>query len=720
MNSNANTLVVPPWRPELLKRTVWFVWWTAALLIGLTWFHTFSLIESSRVSKEAETIRDLSNLARVSEEHASRTLRSADQVVRFVKDHYLEKGLRTDLVALAERGVIDTDIFNQFGIIDSNGIYAFANRPITSRIDLSDREHFKVHVAADSGELFVSQPLVGRATQRWSVQLTRRINLTDGGFGGVVVISVDPGYFTRFYGELKLGGQGVAALYGLDGVARARRVGALETHGVNASSSEMFRLIALGQMSGSFSNRSVVDGIERVYFYRKLAGFPLLVVVGRDVSDVFSAHERDKDGFMQQAWVLSALLLLFALAFSRHFWRMREALEKQEATQQQVAERTAQLNAVFTLSPDGLMTFDEHRRVKYESPAVAELLSTAGLSMVGFEERQFHAWLVSRCERGSGPRPLDSTQAGGDQPGSDNQVIILAHPAKRVLQLSARDGGAPSVSRILYIRDITHESEVSRLKSEFLSTAAHELRTPMASVYGFAEVLLAQPDLDPATQKEFLSIIHQQSQNIAAILDELLNLARIEARRGKDFKLAPVDCCQLVLEVLKQYKPPAGRDPVLATLPPDPVWLTADPGKMRQVLLNVLSNAYKFSAQGGDVSLSLDLRAHCAPPHVCIKVTDSGIGMTPQQVKRVCERFFRADTSGKLPGSGLGMAIVKEIMHLHHGTVEVNSVWGVGTTVELCLPLEWEDSLVQSRFAEVPEAENDPEDSRLLSGWSIR
>jgi hypothetical protein len=112
--------------------------------------------------------------------------------------------------------------FNQVGIIDAKGIYVLANLPTTGKLDLSDREHFKVHVATNTGELFVSKPVLGRASGKWSIQLTRRITRANGEFAGVVVVSIDPGYFTRFYKELNLGSEGLAALYGLDGVARAQ------------------------------------------------------------------------------------------------------------------------------------------------------------------------------------------------------------------------------------------------------------------------------------------------------------------------------------------------------------------------------------------------------------------------------------------------------------------------------------------------------------------
>jgi signal transduction histidine kinase len=243
------------------------------------------------------------------------------------------------------------------------------------------------------------------------------------------------------------------------------------------------------------------------------------------------------------------------------------------------------------------------------------------------------------------------------------------------------------VSHILYLSDITHETEVDRMKSEFLATAAHELRTPMASIYGFAEVLLTQ-ELDAANSKEFLGIIFKQSEMMASILNELLDLARIEARRGADFVFEVMPVQALVEKVVREYKLPAGR--ALPTLIAASAHLSilGDSQKVQQATLNVLSNAYKYSPAGGAVQIELLESADVAGTArlVGIRITDHGIGMTPEQQARVFERFYRADTSGKILGTGLGMSIVHEVVTLHGGRVELASQPGVGTAVTLWLP----------------------------------
>ena len=127
--------------------------------------------------------------------------------------------------------MIIASIFNQLGAIDEQGIYVLSTLPNPKPVDPSDREHFRVHIEKDTNTLFISKPIMGRASGKWSIQMSRRINKPDGSFGGVVVISVDPFYFSDFYSGVDLGVGGVGSLLGLDGFVRARRAGADKTGG---------------------------------------------------------------------------------------------------------------------------------------------------------------------------------------------------------------------------------------------------------------------------------------------------------------------------------------------------------------------------------------------------------------------------------------------------------------------------------------------------------
>jgi signal transduction histidine kinase len=669
------------------RRTLIMLWVAATVLLGLTWWHVFALTSESRSKEIASAERDLANLTRVSQEHANRTFRSADQVIRFIQSRYLEIGNQLNLKELADKGVIDAEIFPQVGIIDAKGIYVLANLPVTGKLDLSDREHFKVHLAADTGELFVSKPVLGRASGKWSIQLTRRINRPNGEFAGVVVVSIAVDYFTRFYGELKLGSQGVVALYGLDGIARVRKVGNKEEFGSNAINAPMFQRISQGQLEGGYTNRSVVDGIERLYYFRKIPGYQLVVVNGLDTQYLLTNHNNAKQALWLQAAMVSLLILALAAALTRYLRQLRREISIRQQAQRQIEERNEQLNAIFELSPDGFVSFDANKRIKYVSTAFTQLTGQAGTQLEGMNERDFSSWLAQRCTPATpfiGVSALRAKVSGGKP--NQREIVELDAPGKRVLQIGMSCSDSNQVSQILYLRDVTHETEVDHMKSEFLSIAAHELRTPMASILGYSEILLHET-YDPDTQREFLDTIYRQSQLMANILNELLDLARIEARRDKDFRYTQVDLQELLVELLKSYPLPNGRAVAELDMPAQPLFLMADAGKLRQALLNVISNAYKYSPQGGLVHIRAWLHNEAEQtPKVCIEIVDYGIGMTPEQLARVCERFYRADTSGKILGTGLGMSIVKEIIELHHGTLKIDSHLGHGTRVQLCLP----------------------------------
>lgn len=367
-------------------------------------------------------------------------------------------------------------------------------------------------------------------------------------------------------------------------------------------------------------------------------------------------------------------------------------ISERHLAEAKIRDTKEQLEAIFALSPDGFVSFDGDRRVKYTSPAFTQLTGLAGSDVIGLDEATFSTRLarecVATCSFPSIAALRQSQHSGGSVTAVPRrQLIEMASAGKRVLEFGLRQSDAETVSQILYFRDITHETEVDRLKSEFLSTAAHELRTPMACIYGFAE-LLVHEEFPAEEQREFLTAIHRQSELMIAIVNELLDLARIEARRGKDFKLEPLELRELLDQVIACFKGPDDREPPRQLHAGGSFPVRADRNKLKQAINNVLANAYKYSPAGGAVAIELIASAadDHSPASIGIRISDHGIGMTPEQLARVCERFYRADSTGKIPGTGLGMSIVKEILELHGGRVDLASQPGHGTTVTLWLP----------------------------------
>ncbi|SEQ25451.1 ATP-binding protein [Giesbergeria anulus] len=352
--------------------------------------------------------------------------------------------------------------------------------------------------------------------------------------------------------------------------------------------------------------------------------------------------------------------------------------------------RNEQLNAIFALSPDGFVSFDTQGRANYVSPGFLHLTGSSKPQVLGASEADIEVLLRRQCSHTLPWRSFEVLRHDLQQHSEQgrtprNDRIELLRPARRVLEIGLHASASDVISQVLSLRDVTHESEVEQMKSEFLSTAAHELRTPMTSIFGFMELMQMRP-MTPQQYQPLLATMHRQANLMIAILNELLDLSRIEARRGKDFVLETLDLRQWAAELLHSFKPPDGR--AQATLAPDtePVWVLVDRNKMSQAVLNVLSNAYKYSPNGGDVLVRIVHQHDASPAMVGIEVQDHGIGLTPEQLARVSERFYRADASGNIPGTGLGMSIMKEIIELLGGHFVLRSEPQVGTTVTLWLP----------------------------------
>jgi len=351
-----------------------------------------------------------------------------------------------------------------------------------------------------------------------------------------------------------------------------------------------------------------------------------------------------------------------------------------------LTERMEQLNGIFALSPDGFVSFDDAQRVKYISPAFTEMTGLNVNEIAGIDESQFAAKMAALCIPSKTFRRLDelislTTMEASKKPR--RELIELKVPAGRILEVSLRTNQNLSVSKMLYFRDVTYETEVDRMKSEFLSHAAHELRTPMSSILGFSEVLLAI-ELDAPTQRDLLETIHRQSLWLVEIINALLDLSRIEARRGQDLTIIAVDIAELARDTLTNMPVADERWKIILDPPPSAILALADITKLRQVLNNIISNSIKYSPQGGEIRIAFIT----SPGKAGITVSDQGIGMTPAQILHYGDRFWRADVSGNIAGTGLGVTIVKEILSLLGGSLEVSSQPAQGTKVTLWLPAQ--------------------------------
>lgn len=353
------------------------------------------------------------------------------------------------------------------------------------------------------------------------------------------------------------------------------------------------------------------------------------------------------------------------------------------AAEEANAKRRAQLDTIFSLSPDGFVFFDANDRMVFANPSFERMTGlewSQGAPAISLDS--FEAMLNDVCDSA---HPFASFRKEVHDDEVWRERLHLVRPQTRVVQAESRRSQAGQGETIFYFRDVTHEDAVDRMKSEFLASAAHELRTPMVSIFGFTELLLKRK-YTPERQADMLETIHRQSGLLVKMINELLDLARIESRRGLDLKIEAHPLDELITNSVKGLmRKDTDRQVLVGNVPC--VQVMIDPEKMQLAMNNLLSNAFKYSPQGGDVNLSAKLDSLGEQEFAVIEVTDQGMGMSPEQLSRAFERFYRADASGNIPGTGLGLSLVREVATLHSGQIELESQLGVGTTARLWIPL---------------------------------
>ncbi len=386
--------------------------------------------------------------------------------------------------------------------------------------------------------------------------------------------------------------------------------------------------------------------------------------------DVVGMPVKDRRGVVQQ------VVIVYHEVTERK-WAEQELCHALE----QAHEAREHTEAIVRSINEGMLVVDASGTLLLANPAAVQMLRVKNRELVGksLTEVCFRTELAARvalaCASDEAGEPFDLSVTFSDSkhPSLFQARLALLHTS------SGKVRGA-----VVTLREVTRERELERMKSEFVSTAAHELRTPLTSILGFSELLLDAEAFSPAERSEFVNLIHHKAEDLSALIDELLDISRIEAGHNIPLMREAVSLETLAhaaVDFFRHSSPPHKFD---LQLPPQPVVVFADPRRIAQVFDNLLSNAVKYSPAGGLVTVRL------APEgdHCTVAVSDTGIGMTEEQVKCMFDKFYRADSSNTaVQGTGLGMTIVKQLIDSHGGMVSVQSAPGQGTTVSFTLPL---------------------------------
>ncbi|HXP76182.1 MAG TPA: ATP-binding protein [Stellaceae bacterium] len=688
--------------------------------VALLWAGISHLLSTDKGHAEQGAVQTTANLARAFEEHIIRSIREVDQTLLYVRESYAKDPAHFDLSLWSHNSQFLKDLGFQVAIIDKDGyLLETSLGPVSERLDLRDREHFRVHANSVRDELFISKPVFGRASNKWSIQLTRRITGSDGSFAGVVVVSLDPYYLERLYESVDLGAKGTVVLVGLDGIVRARAALGDTTIGQSLAGSMLFASYPKNE-AGNFETTSPIDGAERIYSYRGVKGFPLIVVVGLAKDEVLAGYDLRSMSYLEEGAALTVLLVGISGLIAWHQRGVQKSREELRASEARAAQKSDLLEITLENMSQGILMADAGRNVQVCNRRAMELLDLPREMLDGRPKfGDLLRWQWENGEFGKDGRSVDEwlrgfVLAGGiaDEP----QSYERQRPNGTVIEMRSvplADGGVVRTYTDITERKQAEEAlraardaadKAAQAKTDFLAMMSHEIRSPMSSVLGVIELVRDTP-LQPE-QASMIEMVHRSASSLLGVLNDVLDFSKIEAGAvavaPEPTPIRPlIDSVVEFMALSAATKGLALRHHVGAGVP---AAMMVDALRLRQILVNLLSNAIKFTPSGS-VELSVDRTAsEGGSPALRLSVRDTGIGMEPDVIARLFEPFTQADasTTRNFGGTGLGLSISRRLARLLGGTLTVSSEPRKGSEFTLELPLAAVEGPLPSGEASIP------------------
>jgi two-component system sensor histidine kinase BaeS len=323
------------------------------------------------------------------------------------------------------------------------------------------------------------------------------------------------------------------------------------------------------------------------------------------------------------------------------------------------------------------------RREELRDEISADTRDTALLVAAGLIAGLTGALLLFSGLLSSMRRPLEElVEAAGRLAGGDRSTRVEVGGLSETATLGAAFN---EMAQELEIEE-GRRDELDRLKDEFVLTASHELRSPLTSVQGFAELLMLDKDSLTPRQRETVEIILDNCRHLVRLLNDLLDLARSDAGR-LSIQPQPTEVAPLVDDVVRTMRAQteAASQTLSEQIQPDLPLIDVEADRIRQILVNLVTNAHEYSPEGASIGVA----AHAAGAEVEIAVSDNGPGIPPEQLERIFERFTRGDAglTQRVGGTGLGLAISKSLVELHGGSIAAESTPGAGSTFRVRLPI---------------------------------
>jgi PAS domain S-box-containing protein len=353
---------------------------------------------------------------------------------------------------------------------------------------------------------------------------------------------------------------------------------------------------------------------------------------------------------------------------------------------------TSRSKAILEAVADGVLVTDANRRITLFNASAEKILGMDRSQVMGKSLEYFtglfgkaaHTWRETIATWSLDPTTYQPGDTFSEQITLENGSVVSVRLAPVIMR-------SDFLGTVSIFSDITHQVEVDRLKSEFVATVSHELRTPMTSIKGYVEILLmgaAGPVNDQ--QRRFLETVKTNTERLGVLVNDLLDISRIEAGRIR-LAVEPLDMSQVVNEVLEDLQRRSKEEnrsiQIVKRIPSNLPRVAADPERMRQIVENLIDNAYQYNYPDGKITIAI----HQVGKELHTDVIDTGVGIPLKEQNRVFERFFRGEGPLVLgvAGTGLGLSIVQNLVQMHQGRIWLSSsgVPGEGSQFSFSLPI---------------------------------
>ena len=367
---------------------------------------------------------------------------------------------------------------------------------------------------------------------------------------------------------------------------------------------------------------------------------------------------------------------------------------------------TAEMAAVLGQIADGIIMADVQGNITYINDAGQRILGESAIGTpVSEHTAVYHIYRLDGTPYPPEELPLPRAALQGETVLDAPVLIQLPGGRKTILDASATPLWSADGTRfgaVATFRDVTLHRELERQKDEFLSTAAHDLRTPLTTIKGLAQLLQRRMSrggsIDPEKMRDSVDRIADTSARMAAMINDLLDLSRIQMGQALDLRRRPMDLVALVTRAVADQEQSAGGGRIHVDVSVPQLVGDWDADRLDRVFSNLLSNAVKYSPDGGDIEVRVAEEWTNAGREAIVTVADTGVGIPADDLPHIFERFHRGtNVASLLPGAGIGLAGVRQIVELHGGRIEVESREGEGSTFTVRLPA---DSAVEDTGAD--------------------